>query len=305
MRAIFYVRPKEVLEMAEEFMSGRYSPDRKGLMLKYGSIAATGIIAGGSMISLGACSKREQWAETSGKAGQINMEAVEKAMEKSKDVSEFEKKVNEIYTGKEMVLVEVENKGKEQLVSGYADLNNNLKIDSDSDDKLFTFRRWFEGDKPRYEMRGHGMNSYYHHPYPAGTNLLTTYLLVSALTRPRYAMPVYHTTMGQRQATQQYRTNYRQTPSYRNQVSSNKRFQTRMSSKHGTTYRKASPNASRTKWAQSKGVNLNKATKSSRSFSRSGSRSSWGGRTSRGTSGFRGGTAGAGIGLLCRAKLSQ
>ena len=287
--------------MAEESRSDRYSPDRKGLMLKYGSIAATGVIAGGSLLSLGACSKREQWAETSGKAGQINLEAVEDAMKKSSDVSEFEKKVNEIYTGDEMVLVEVRNEGREQLVSGYADLNDNLEIDS-PDDKLFTFRRWYEGDNPRYEMRGHGVNSYYHHTYPMGTNLLTTYLLVSALTRPMYMSPVYHTTVVQRQATRQYRTNYRQTPSYRNQVSANRRFQTRMSSKHGTTYRKASPSASRTQWARSKGVNLSKATRSSKGFSRSSSRSSWGGRVSRGFGGFRGGTAGGGIGLLCKAK---
>jgi len=300
------MRFEEVSQMAEKASSDRYSPDRKGLMLKYGSIAATGVIAGGSLISLNSCSDRkEQWAETSGKAGQINLEEVEKAMEKSKDVTEFEKRVNEIYTGDEMVLIEVENKGQEQLVSGYSDLNDNLKIDHDSDDKLFTFRKWFEGDKPRYEMRGYGVNSYYHHPYPAGTNLLTTYLLVSALTRPRYMTPVYHTTVVERQATRQHRTNYRQTPSYRNQVDSNRRFQTRMSSKHGTTYRKASPNATRTRWATSKGVNLNKATRSSRSFSRSGgSRSSWGGRSfSRGGGSFRGGTAGGGIGLLCRAKL--
>ncbi len=297
------MRPEELPKMAEEYRKGRYSPDRKGLMLKYGSIAATGIIAGGSVFSLGGCSKREQWAETSGKAGQINLEAVERAMKKSSDVSEFEKKVNEIYTGDEMVLIEVENKGREQFVSGYTDLNNNLEIDKNSDDKLFTFRRWYEGDRPRYSMRGYGVNSYYYRPYPMGTNLLTTYLLVSALSRPMYSRPIYHTTVVQRQATRQYRNNYRQTPSYRSQVSSNRRFQTRMSSKHGTTYKKASPTASRSKWASSKGVNLNKATRSSRGFSRSGSRSSWGSRVSRGFSrGFSGGRAGGGIGLLCRAK---
>ncbi len=294
--------------MAEEPRSDKYSPDRKGLMLKYGSIAATGVIAGGSILALGACSKREQWAETSGKAGQINLEAVENAMKKASDVSEFEKKVNEIYTGNEMVLIEVKNEGREQLVSGYADLNNNLEIDYNSDDKLFTFRRYFEGEggRPRYSMRGYGVNSYYYHPYPMGMNMLGTYMLVSALTRPMYMSPIYHTTVVQRQATRQYRSNYRQTPSYRTQTSANKRFQTRMSSKHGTTYRKASPSTSRTKWASSKGVNLNKATRASKGFSRSGSRSrsSWGGRVSRGfRGGFRGGIAGGGIGLLCRAKL--
>ena len=295
--------------MAEEFRVDKYSPDRKGLMLKYGGIAATGIIAGGSLISLSACAgRREQWAETSGKAGQINLEAVEKAMQKSKDVSEFEKRVNEIYTGEEMVLIEVRNEGREQLVSGYADLNNNLEIEPGEDEKLFTFRRWQEGDNPRYEMRGYGVNSYYHHPYPSGMNLLTTYLLVSALTRPMYMTQVYHTTAVQRQTTRSDRASYRRTPSYRNQVDTNRRFQTRMSANRGTTYRKASPSANRQRWATRKGVNLSKATRvskggTSRGFtgSRARGRSSWGSRVSRGFSrGFRGGVAGAGIGPLRR-----
>ena len=282
--------------MAEESKSGRYSPDRKGLVLKYGSVAATGIIAGGSVITLGACgNRREQWAETSGQAGQINLEAVEEAMKDSKDVSEFEKRVNEIYQGDEMILIEVKNEGNEQLVSGYADLDNNLEINYDTDEKLFTFRRWFEGNNsnPNYSMRGYGVNSYYYHPYPYGSNFLTTYLLISALRRPMYSTPIYHTTIIQRQQTRTVRDSYRKTPSYRNQVNTNRSFQSRMSSKHGTTYRQASPSSARQRWATRKGVNLSKATRTSQSAGRrvSSSRSSWGSRVSRGFSGGRGGSA--------------
>ena len=252
--------------MSERSGPDAYKPDKTGLMLKYGSIAATGIMAGGSLLSLASCSnRREQWAETSGKAGQINMEAVEEAMKKSKDVSEFEKRVNEIYQGDELVLIEVKNQGNEQLVSGYADLNNNNQIDYDSDDKLFTFRRWFDGDKQRAEMRGYGVNSYYYHPYPSGMNLLTTYLLINALTQPRYrTMPVYHTTVSDARRLRTYRSNYRRTPSYRNQIDTNRRFQSRMSTKHGTTYRKASASSNRQRWATRKGINLNKAVRFSK-----------------------------------------
>lgn len=276
----------------------KYKPDKKGLMLKYGSIAASGVIAGGGAFAIVSCSSdSEQWAETSGQAGQINLEAVEEAMKDSKDVTEFEKRVNEIYTGDEMVLVEVKNEGEEQLVSGYADLNDNLQIDYDQDEKLFTFRRWFENGENRYEMRGHGVNSYYYHPYPPGSGLLTTYLLWSALTRPMYStVPIYYTPVPDRQNIRTYRTQYRQTPSYRNQVQANKSFQTRMSSQHGTTYRQASPGASRQRWAAQKGVNLNKATSISKGRS-GGLKSSWGSRTSRGFGGFRGGSAGGGVGI--------
>lgn len=283
----------------------KYKPDKKGLMLKYASIAGSGIIASGGAFAIVSCSRdSEQWAETSGKAGQINLESVEEAMEKSKDVTEFEKRVNEIYTGKEMVLIEVKNEGEEQLVSGYVDLNDNLEIDYNEDEKLFTFRRWLESGRDRYEMRGYGVNSYYYHPYPPGTSLLTTYLLWSALTRPMYAtVPIYHTTVAERQASRAYRTQYRQTPSYRNQIQNNRNFQTRMSSKHGTSYRQASPSASRQRWAAQKGVNLNKATSASKSVRSSSTRSSWGSRGSSGSSSFRGGSAGCGIGILKKLDL--
>jgi hypothetical protein len=272
----------------------RYKIDKKGAIMKYGGITATGIIAGGSLLVIGGCSSRnEQWAETSGQAGRINLEAVEEAMQKSKDVSEFEKKVNEIYQGDEMVLIEVKNEANgEQLVSGYADLNNNGQIDYDSDDKLFTFRRWFENGVSRGEMRGYGVNSYYYRPYPSGIDFLTTWMLFSALSRPMYAVPIYHTTIADVQGLRNYRTTYRSTPSYRDQINTNRQFESRMSATHGNTYRQASPSASRQRWASQKGINLNKATRLS-----SGSKSGGWGRTgSRGfLGGFRGGGSGGGI----------
>jgi len=280
--------------MAEE--AKKYSLDKKGLMLKHASIVAGGVIAGGSLFLMGGCGKRsEQWAETSGQAGRINLEAVEEAMQKSKDVSEFERRVNEIYQGDEVVLIEVRNESNgEQLISGYADLNDNSSIDYNEDEKLFTFRRWYEEGNLRGEMRGYGVNNYYYRPYPTGMDFLTTWLLFSALTRPMYAVPVYHTTIPDVQTIKNYRTTYRATPSYRDQININRNFESRMSATHGTTYRKASPGATRQAWAARKGINLSKATRlSSEGFG--GSRSSWG-KASRGFfGGFKGGGTGGGI----------
>lgn len=270
----------------------KYVLDKKNTMLKYGGIVATGIIASGGLLSLGGCSSRsEQWAETSGQAGRINLEAVEEAMQKSKDVTEFEKKVNEIYQGKELVLVEVKNEenGK-QLVSGYADLNDNGQIDYEDDELLFTFTRWFEDGSYRGDMRGYGVNSYYHHPYSYGTDFFMTWMLFSALTQPRYVMPIYHTTIADAQGIRTYRDSYRSTPSYRDQINTNRQFESRMSTKHGTAYRQASPTSSRQRWASRNGVNLSKATKMS-----SGSSKGWGRSGSRGFGGFRGGGSGGGI----------
>ncbi len=275
-----------------------YKLDKKSLAIKYGSITATSIIAGGSLFLISSCSRSEdQWAETEGKAGYINLEAVEEAMKKSENVSDFEKRVNEIYQGDEVILIEVKNEDNgEQLVSGYADLNENGKIDYDEDEKLFTFRRWYEEGNQRGEMRGYGVNSYYYHPYPAGMNFLTTWLLFSALSRPAYMVPVYHTTIADVGTIKEHRATYRSTPSYREQVRANRDFHTRMSTTYGTTFRQASPSANRQRWATRKGINLSRATRiSSRGFGRSswGSSRSWGSKSSFG--GFRGGGAGGGL----------
>jgi hypothetical protein len=260
----------------------KYALDKKNIILKYGGIVATGIIAGGSLFSLGGC-KSEQWAETSGQAGRINLEAVEEAMKKSKDVTEFEKKVNEIYQGKEMILIEVKNEsGGKQLVSGYADLNDNSKIDYNEDEKLFTFTKWMDG---KGDMTGYGVNSYYHNPYSSGSGFLTTWLLFSALSQPRYMVPVYTSTIPDIYSARGYRDSYRGTPSYRDQVNTNRQFESRMSTKHGNTYKQASPTASRQRWASRTGVNLSKATKGSSGGSRGWGRSG----------GFRGGGSGGGI----------
>ncbi len=283
----------------EEFdISKLYKIDKKSLAIKYGSITATSIIVGGSLFMVSSCSRSEdQWAETAGKAGYINLEAVEEAMKKSDNVSDFEKRVNEIYQGDEVILIEVKNEDNgEQLVSGYADLNENGKIDYDEDEKLFTFRRWYEEGNQRGEMRGYGVNSYYYRPYPTGIDFLTTWLLFSALSRPAYMVPVYHTTISDVGMIKQHRANYRSTPSYREQLRTNRDFHTRMSTTYGTTYRQASPSANRQRWATRKGVNLSKSTRiSSRGFGRSswGSSRSWGSRSSFG--GFSGGGSGGGL----------
>ncbi|HGJ66251.1 TPA: hypothetical protein ENS27_12870 [bacterium] len=271
----------------------KYSLDKKATIFKYSGIASAGIIVGGSLFSFVGCSSRsEQWAETSGQAGRINLEAVEEAMEKSKDVTEFEKRVNEIYQGKELVLIEVKNEDNgKQLVSGYADLNDNNQIDYEEDDLLFTFTRWFEDGSYKGEMRGYGVNSYYHHPYSYGTDMFMTWMLFSALTRPAYMVPVYHTTISDAGAIRSYRDSYRNTPSYRDQVNANRQYESRMSTKHGTAYRNASPNSSRQRWASRTGVNLSKATRISSSAGKSG----WGRSGSRGFGGFRGGGSGGGI----------
>ncbi len=228
----------------------------------------------------------EQWAETDGAAGRINLDAVQKAFEDAKSTTEFEKVVNEIYEGDGLVLIRAKQESDGLVLEGWEDLDNNSVIDDASDDQLFGI---FERNN-EHELRGYGTNSYYRSGFGAG-NFLFTYMLLSSIgprgygysTAPTYA----RTTM-----TSQ-RNHYRGTTAYRNQVGTNSAYFNRQKGFAGSQYSNAGRNISPGRQQYQAGQ------KSSGSYktSRTGVRSSWG-SSSRGASvgrssgGFRGGGGG-------------
>ncbi|MCD6507730.1 hypothetical protein J7M22_14070 [Candidatus Poribacteria bacterium] len=240
------------------------------LILKYGGIAAAGVIVGGSVITFGGCegctgrrSTTYQWAETKGKASRIDLEAVERAMRESKDVTEFERKVNEIYQGDELVLIEVKNISRDlQEVSGYADVNDNGQID-DQDEKLFTFRRRNTPDGGAdYTMIGYGPNYGYYHTGHLTETLLNTWLLLRILDTPRYTtIPYYHTPRDRVVIIKQERERFRRSPQYRRRVTT----------RTGTATRRASSTASRSRFATRPGTTMRRVTRP-----RTTTRSRWG-----------------------------
>lgn len=260
----------------------------RGLILKYGGIAAAGAIVGGSIITFSGCegcagrrSTTYQWAETKGRASRIDLEAVEKAMRESKDVTEFERKVNEIYEGDELVLIEVKNISSSlQDVSGYADINDNGRID-DQDEKLFTFRRKNTPDGGvDYAMIGYGPNYGYYRTGHLTETLLNTWLLLRILDTPRYTtIPYYHTPRDRVVIIKQERERFRSSPQYRR----------RITTRTGTAKRRASATASRSRFATRPGTTMRRTTRPrTTTRSRWGSfRSSFRPRSSRGFGGFR------------------
>ena len=122
--------------------------------------ASVGALVGSGIIGCaGKASRQQDWMATDGATGRINLDAVKDALETSKDLSEFEKRVNEIYEGDNLVLIRVEEKGTQKIISGFEDLNQSNAIEEAKDDKLFSITV----DEEKYEVYGHGSNRYYYY----------------------------------------------------------------------------------------------------------------------------------------------
>ena len=229
----------------------------------------------------------EAWAATDGAAGRINLDEVQKAFKDSGSATEFEKRVNEIYEGDEIVLIRSKQDGDSLTLEGWEDLNKSKEID-DQDDLLFTIVE----NNDKHEMRGHGSNGYYRSNFGAG-NFLFTYMLISAMSPRGY---YYSTPINRYDTMNRNRSNYRSSSTYRSQVTKNSNYFSRQKSFARSGYTNAAKNtsASRNSYLSSQ--------KSSGAFksSSTGVRSSWGsrsssGRTSASSGGFRGGGGGASV----------
>ena len=227
----------------------------------------------------------EDWATTDGAAGRINLEEVQTAFKESQSVTDFEKRVNEIFEGDGIVLVKAEQTDTAFVLEGWEDLNRNYAIDDAQDDRLFSIT---EKEDKGYDMRGYHANSYYHSRWGPG-NFLFTYLLLSSFTGPRY---VYVTDAYRADTIRGQRDAYRHTGPYRSQVSKNGSYFNKQKSFAGSSYDSAGRNLSSAR--QSYQTNA-RSTGSFRS-SATGVRSSWGtsGRSgfSSGSRGFLGGGGG-------------
>ena len=124
------------------------------------AFASVGALVGSGIIGCGGkASGQQDWMATDGATGRINLDAVKDALETSKDLSEFEKRVNEIYEGDNLVLIRVEQKETQKIISGFEDLNQSNAIEEAQDDKLFSITVYEE----KYEVYGHGTNHYYYY----------------------------------------------------------------------------------------------------------------------------------------------
>ena len=186
--------------------------------------------------------KNKDWKNAPGTRGVINLDAVKKAFMKDADVLKFEKRVNEIFEGDNLIVLDSEAVDGGFKLAGKEDLDEN-KQSSPGDETLFILTV-VDGTAT---LQGSGINSYYKQSWP--------YAPKQPKREERYYRSHYHTpffyywyfgrgwgryyTPPQRyNDIRSHRTAYRKTGSYGSQVARNAGYEKQASQKYGSNFRK-------------------------------------------------------------------
>lgn len=267
--------------------------------------AAAGLgVACGGVDTSGQGLSAKEWLETDGAAGRINMDDVQQAYREAfgpggKGLSWFEQRVNEIYEGDHLILIQSRRLADRVEVSGWEDLNDNKRLDENEDDKLFTISQELQ-DGGAYEVRGHGANAYYVHQSPFD-GFFIGYLLGQMFPG---GQTVYVTPPPRQDELAAYRGTWRSSPGYRAQQSRNVEYGRSASARYGgaVTAQPVSPARTSYQQRQVNSGGFRATTSASRSIS-SGAKSGGGSKGSSagkpGASSGSGGVKGGG-GLMAR-----
>lgn len=174
-----------------------------------------------------------QWVQTDGAAGRINLDDVQKAYRDSFDSTgfkdqKFTEAVNKIFEGDNLVLVQVDRQGDQMLVTGWEDLNADKKVESGTDDKLFTITQDLK-ENGQYVTQGHGANGYYRESsFFSGflPGLIIGQLFAGGRTT-YITPPTVYDNIGSSRAS------YRNSPDYQRQVERNGAYGSSVSSRYG------------------------------------------------------------------------
>lgn len=254
-------------------------------------------------IVLGGCSSAPTEHYTSprvqGEAQKINLDEVQKAFfdSKGKDfnawMAAFEKRVNEIYDGKEVVAIDATRKENRLVVTGYID-----KVNKDGfqpgDEKLFCIEQTGDAvnNEMPYRVSGYDNSPYYEGHHSLLDNPFLQAMLISHLMGGWGGH--YYTPPAQETVLRDYRNGFRQTPQYGQQQTANQGFFSRFKTKDtgGLT---SSKKFGDTGFSSSTGEKKRAfgswgSSSSTTSTPSSTSGSAWGGRRSSGAGLFGGGS---------------
>jgi hypothetical protein len=171
----------------------------------------------------------EAWPETQNAGGgtatsdaKLDFEAISKAYREAESPEDFEQRVNEIYTGDEIVSIAVEDQNDQtQLVTGFIDKNGNETVDEG--EKIFSIKRTPTGSEEQQTAQyvttgysydvGVGYYPYYTSPYyplawGAGTVAVGA-MAAMAWRGAAYAPYRYATSAARVGALNTYRGHYR------------------------------------------------------------------------------------------------
>lgn len=226
----------------------------------------------GALMSAGAvgCSSTRQndWLATDGAAGRINMGDVQKALEESKDPTEFERRVNEIYEGEYPILIKVEDRGSQKVISGYEDLDNSGTINEATDDMLFSATLGGQ----EYDLRGSGANNYYRHR--GGMSMGNMLFFAWMMSPGRFGGGPYYTSPLRARSIRNERSRYRGSSAYSNQRSANRSYSSGARASNPQAFSSSRQNVSSQRGAyQQKQISRIRASSARSSRSRGGLRS--------------------------------
>ncbi len=161
------------------------------------------------MIACEGGSSRDRWVVTENTTVEIDWDAINEAYRNAEGPEDFEKRVNEIYTGEEIVSISVrDNDERSQVVTGFFDKNADGKVDEG--EKIFTIQRdLVDGDKAQYGIQGHGAYGYYRSPMWDIASGMMMGAMLSNMFMPGYRPTAYTTSPASRGALASQRNNYR------------------------------------------------------------------------------------------------
>lgn len=147
-----------------------------------------------ALLPLGACLSgdkgTERWATTENTNVKIDWDKVNEAYKAADGPDDFEKRVNEIYEGDEVISVSVQDlEGNNQVVTGFFDKDKSGTVEEG--EKVFTIKRSVTGEGTgQYQTQGHGAYGYYHSPMMSIFTGMMMGSMLSNAFRPNY-VPVY------------------------------------------------------------------------------------------------------------------
>ena len=152
-----------------------------------------------ALLPLGACDTRsERWATTENTNVALDWDKVNEAYKTADGPADFEKRVNEIYEGDEVISISVQDlAGNTQVVTGFFDKDKSGTVQEG--EKIFTIKRTVTGEGTgQYQTQGYGVSyGYYHSPVMGIFTGMLMGSMISNAFRPNY-VPMYYTTPASR-----------------------------------------------------------------------------------------------------------
>lgn len=154
------------------------------------------VLAGALIVGLlgaPACDQNREvgrWVTTENTNVRIDWDRVNEAYKQASGPEDFEKRVNEIYQGDEVISVAVHDQDdKAQVVTGFFDKNANGQVDDS--EKIFSIKRELTGEgSGRYQTMGYGPYYGYHSPFMEIASGMLMGSLISSMFMPHY-VPLY------------------------------------------------------------------------------------------------------------------